>query len=91
MWKAEEIHLSPQQELSIYLNRNLAKQKLKRTTILNEKKQLDNLLKEGEKEKHQIIQKMDNIRDKISVLKGKLIEIVKKIDECKEKIELYSE
>lgn len=88
--KAEGIRLTTEQELSLYLNRNLAKHKLKRTQILNEKKHIELLLEKDEKEKHQIIQKMENIRDKISGWKGKLIEIMNKIDACEKKIELYS-
>lgn len=88
--KAEEIRLTPQQELSVYLNRNLAKHKLNKTALLNEKNHIEIFLEKGEKEKHQLVHQMDNIRNKISELKGKMNEIQRKFDECKEKIEFYS-
>lgn len=86
----EKKHLTTQQELFIYLKRDLGKLRLQKTTILGKKKPIEKLLEEGEKEIVEINHQIDHLSSKVTQLKKELIDKTQKADEIKEKIALHT-
>lgn len=86
----ENKRLIQRQELSIHLNKDLAKWKFKKTTILNKKKEAENEFMQLKTENKKIGEKIVDLQEQIKVLERDIASVTYKIDETKEKIKYYS-
>lgn len=82
---------SQQQELSTYLNRDLAKLKLRKTTLLHKKKLHEEQSKVWLNEKNEIEKKINELNEHINIFHTKIAAITDKITDCQGKIQYYSD
>lgn len=77
-------------ELSIYINKDLAKVRLARTKLLNRKKEIESQLEICVKERAEVDKKKDNIQSLLNDCNGRAAVVNEKIKENCERIENLS-
>lgn len=82
---------SKHQQLSIYMNRELAKLKLKKTTLFRQKNHNNEQLRVWLNEKNEIEKKINETHEKINNFNEKVAALTTKITECQQKIHYYSD
>lgn len=89
--KEEEKRLNQKRDLSVFLKKDLAVARLKRTSIMAKKAKIVNQLKDNEIEKRKWNEKIIYFQEKVDDYNVKLKVVQEKIQELNEKIEYYSE
>lgn len=87
----EEKRKSREQQLSFYFNRDTAKLKLKKTTLLQQKHHHKERLTVLLNEKTEIEKKIDELQETITNFNASLEKLTKQTTECQQKIDYYSE